>query len=407
MRNTIYVLFLATVMIGCGGNRSKDQQSSKSTTQACDSIVVEVLDSCITVDVNKKYPHKELILQDIMDVEYIPLESTDKFLCQGIVQAVGKNIILVRNAKNDGDIFIFDRKGKGLRTFNRKGQGPGEYLMCFSSFLDESKGEIYVDNVIGKVLVYDLHGNHLKDILRSDAKWINPTNYNSDYLIARESPSVHIGKKVYNQRFMLISKQENRVVKNFRVYFKDKVDWGVTNRSRTAGRAPRLFPIVPINDSWLLVEPSSDTLFKLSPDLSLAPFIVRTPSIQTMKPAKFLLPCIFTERYYFMKTITMEIDHTLQGDFPTTRLAYDKEKGTIFEYTAYNDDFITKVPVNFTMHETTNSEIAFCQKLESNELLEAYAKGELKSPLKEIAATLNEDSNPVIMLVKYKQQQQL
>lgn len=37
----------------------------------------------ITVDVNAKYPKKELILQDFMDVEYIALESSDQKLSQG------------------------------------------------------------------------------------------------------------------------------------------------------------------------------------------------------------------------------------------------------------------------------------------------------------------------------------
>jgi len=37
----------------------------------------------ITVDVNAKYPKKELILQDFMDVEYIALESSDEKLSQG------------------------------------------------------------------------------------------------------------------------------------------------------------------------------------------------------------------------------------------------------------------------------------------------------------------------------------
>jgi hypothetical protein len=402
IQNAIYVILLATITIGCGGNRGNDRSGSESTILTSDSIVVEAVDACITVDVNKKYPHKELILQDIMDVEYIPLESTDKFLCQGVVQAVGQEIIIVRNTVNDGDIFIFDRKGKGLRRFNRKGQGPGEYMINISAFLDDTNGEIYVDNVVRNVIVYDLQGNYLKDILRSETKWINPTNYNSDYLIAKESPSVHRGKKINNQRFMLVSKQNNRVVKDFRIYFKDKVNWGITNRSGTAGRAPRLFPIVPLQDSWLLVETSSDTIFKLSPDLSLRPFIARTPSIQSMKTPKVLLPCVFTDRYYFMETITMELDHTLKGNFPNTRLVYDKKEGSTFEYTVYNNDFSKKVPVNFTMQETTNNEIVFCQKIESHELLEAYANGELKGELKEIAASLDEDSNPIIMLVKYK-----
>jgi hypothetical protein len=42
------------------------------------------------------------------------------------------------------------------------------------------------------------------------------------------------------------------------------------------------------------------------------------------------------------------------------------------------------------------------KKLEADELIEAYEKGQLKGKLKEIAAGLDEDSNPVIMLAKYK-----
>ena len=71
-------------------------------------------DDLITIDVSKSYPKKELILQDFMDVEYIPLETNDEFLTQGAVQDVGKEYLLVKNRNNDGDIFIFDRKtGKG------------------------------------------------------------------------------------------------------------------------------------------------------------------------------------------------------------------------------------------------------------------------------------------------------
>ena len=69
----------------------------------------------ITVDVSANYPQKELILQDFMDVVYIPLETTDEFITQGSVKAIGKNIIIVTNWINDGDIFIFDRSGKGIR----------------------------------------------------------------------------------------------------------------------------------------------------------------------------------------------------------------------------------------------------------------------------------------------------
>ena len=40
-------------------------------------------ETLVSIDVNVDYPEKDLILQDFMDVEYIPLESTDEFVTQG------------------------------------------------------------------------------------------------------------------------------------------------------------------------------------------------------------------------------------------------------------------------------------------------------------------------------------
>lgn len=42
------------------------------------------------------------------------------------------------------------------------------------------------------------------------------------------------------------------------------------------------------------------------------------------------------------------------------------------------------------------------QLLDAPQLVDAYEKGLLQGKLKEIAAKLNEDSNPVIMLIKSK-----
>ena len=66
-------MFLLTGgMVGCG----------TSSTQEKEDLIV--------VDVSKDYPKKELILQDLFDVEYIPLETTDEFVTLGWLQAIGK-----------------------------------------------------------------------------------------------------------------------------------------------------------------------------------------------------------------------------------------------------------------------------------------------------------------------------
>jgi len=43
-------------------------------------VFIFLTDELVTINVNKDYPEKELILQDIMDVEYIALETTDEFM---------------------------------------------------------------------------------------------------------------------------------------------------------------------------------------------------------------------------------------------------------------------------------------------------------------------------------------
>ena len=99
----------------------------------------------------RDYPKKELILQDFMDVEYVPLETTDDFITQGIVKATGKKILLVANRIMDGNIFVFDRAtGKGVRKINRLGQSGEEYSHITSIVLDEDNNEMFVVDYPGQ-----------------------------------------------------------------------------------------------------------------------------------------------------------------------------------------------------------------------------------------------------------------
>lgn len=143
----------------------------------------------ITVDVTANYPYKELILQDFMDVEYIPLETKDDFICQGRVVAVGKDVLIVRNHTNDGDIFIFSRNGKALRKINKKGQGGEEYTYYSTFVLDENKNELFVNDAFSKkILVYDLEGNFKRKLPHKDNfLFFEMYNFDRDNLICHDS----------------------------------------------------------------------------------------------------------------------------------------------------------------------------------------------------------------------------
>ena len=190
--NTILIMFLLA-MSACGEG---DKQAAET----------------ITVDVSTDYPEKELILQDIMDVEYIPLETTDEFITKGIVKAIGKNLLLVTNQSSDGDIFIFDRKsGKGLKKINRMGQGAEEYSYVSAIALDEEKQEMFVSDFgIRKILVYDLSGNFKRSFKNAGASYYNNLfNYDRDHLITYKSYSTPEENK--QACHILVSKQDGSV----------------------------------------------------------------------------------------------------------------------------------------------------------------------------------------------------
>ena len=139
------------------------------------------------------------------------------------------------------------------------------------------------------------------------------------------------------------------------------------------------------------------------------PFIVRTPPIDSMDdPEIFLYPGIISDRYCFLQTVKLEYDFDKHEGFETAELVYDRTENTIYSYVIYNDDFTDKREMNMVLRYPNppiiknNDEVAFMVRMTTHELQEAYENGKLKGKLKEIAAGLNEDSNPVIMIAKYK-----
>jgi hypothetical protein len=381
--NPILVIILLAVVVGCEGNK-------QST------------DVLITVDVTKSYsPKKELILQDFMDVEYIALETNDDFINQGFLQDIGKEIILVKNRLNDGDIFVYDRTGKALRKINRKGQSGEEYLNILGITLDEDNNEMYVHtHYARKIQVYDLYGNFKRSLQYKENTngmfYTDIVNYDKNNMICFD-------KFNEERAFVLISKQDGSITKKIEIPFKEtKLLWQIdVSRNVPADPGPYR-TIISFKDNWILLEHSSDTVYAFLPDYSLRPFLVRTPSIQSMDPEVFLLLRLFSDRYIFMETIKNVYDFNTRRGFPKTFFMYDRQEKAFSGYTVYNGDYSIKKEIYMSVLRPVNHEIESWQALEADQLVESYKKGELKGKLKEIAATLDEDSNSVIMLIKHK-----
>ena len=386
--NTILVTILLIAVVGCG----RGKQST---------------DDIITVDVTKNYPKKELIIQDFMDVEYIPLETSSEFICQGLVLSVGKKYLLVRNRTNDGIIFIFDRNGKGIRTINRRGQGAEEYMWIYDVLLDEDNDEIFVNvSENKKILVYDLFGNFKRVIRHKDGvRFDNIHNFDKQNFILWNSLYAFEEKAGEPSSFYIVSKQDGSIIKKIEIPYKERISPLKFNYDKATDTnysvSIRTNPIIHYQNQWILVEPSSDTIYFYLPDYSLKPFMVRSPSIQSMNPEVFLFPGVITDRYCFMNIYTKDYDFYSRSGTPVKYLMYDRRERSTFGYVVFNADYSTRKEVYMT-DRIVNDDIASWQIIEADELFEDYEKGILKGRLKEIAAGLKEEDNPVIMLIKHK-----
>ena len=399
--NLFLIIILPAIITGCGENK-------QST------------DDLITVDVNGNYPQKELILQDFLDVEYIPLETTDDFVSMGFIQDIGKEIILDRTLLSSGlisEILLFDKTGKGLRKIDRRGQGPEEYVIIGTTvLLDEENNEIYVNaSSPRQMFVYDLLGNFKRNLPWMIENYIfsETKNFDRDHLICYFDAHNYVAtfpeREQVNNLYWIISKQDGSIMKEIEIPYKQRkvasIPSTVVNGELIARSVfIRQKKLTPYHNSWVLFEPSSDTIYRYLPDHRLIPFIARTPSIQSMDPEIFLLPGLLTDRYYFMQFVVKKNDN---GVFPMTDMAYDKQENTLFEVAVLNDDFTDKRPVHMWHEETVSvlidgEDIIYAEKLEALELVEAYKNGQLKGKLKEIAAGMDEEDNPVIMVARNK-----
>ncbi len=386
MKNLILMeIIILLVMTGCGGNTSTN--------------------SLVTVDVTKSSysPKKELVLQDFMDVEYIPLETNDEFINQGNVQAVGKKYIIVANYRKDGDIFVYDRKGKAIRKINRKGQGGEEYISFYNVILDEENEELFINDFWArKIKVYDLEGNFKRSFMQKQEGdtqfYTDMFNYDKDNLICYDECNADIP-------FLLVSKRDGSITREIKVPYKEKKLFIQLLRYEGGTRAagPGAYSrIIPYNNNWILSESSSDTIYTLMPDYSLRPFIVRTPPLHTMNPEFHVVLRLISDRYYFMESVKNVYDFRKQEGFPRTYFVYDTKENDFFSYITYNGDYTSKKELYMVMFTPINSKGELWATLDAYELCKDYEDGKLKGKLKEVASKLGEDDNRVIMLVKPK-----
>ena len=351
----------------------------------------------MTIDMEKSYPKKELAINDIWEMEYIALETDSLFLVSGgQPQHVGENKLgFVDN--RTGNLLFFDAKtGKKAFCINRKGAGPEEYKSVGALVMDEKTGEIFAWSIIdGTFQVYDAQGIHLRTLpMRNKKKdeYLYITNFinlDDDRLLCSshniKGYAVHyLQNKKTGLTTIVDSIPNEQYVSEYIFAQKDGV---------TYSTAPNLTPFVHTSEGLVYADHSNDTLYRMTDGMTPSPFIVRIPRVKETEPNKILRFDNETDDWMFLSGIEMAYDFSQNKGLHQINYGVEKESGEIFELTFVHPDYEGKEYSPAALNARYYS---------SGELFTALEDGKLKGKLKEIASTLGEEDNGVIMLLKQK-----
>ena len=364
--------------------------------------------SVLTVNDDTSFPKREICLQDIAEVEYVPLMTSDSVLLGDMLpESVSDEGIAVKGSQFK-DIYLFDRTGQQLQGYiNRCGQGPEEYTSIVSCIMDWQRREVFIADFTS-LKVYGFDGTYRRTLLRdADMMALILHDLDSRHLLcARERKDA---TQPYRPYFRL-SKEDGKAdtlamtVPRF-LASNRKVLWDDGSMNMAYGFMPLLSGC---EDRVWLTAVALDTVFRLHPDQKTEPVLVPRHAPTTDDEAPLLYFRGMSDRFVWLswtpRNVTVRMSDMQAGIRERNPVyMYDRNSRTWCEPVYRNRDLATDTQdVSYIDLSSVPYGYALVLLNPAN-LVEAYRNGDIVGEkLKQIAATLAEDDNPVLMLLKMK-----
>lgn len=360
-------------------------------------------------DFSKDYPQKKLRLQDMADIEYVPLETTDDILLGGssVLSAVTDKYILVHEVRL-GDIFVFDRKtGKLYSHFNHKGQGGMEYNWIENgTILDEKKEEIYVCSQF--IQVYSLQEEYKRTLkINGFDHYMKIFNYDDESLLIYDDVNIEPGResKTKKEPYSLVSKKDGSLISVLGIHFAKRYSNAISQKLEgNMWRPLRIsyYQNMHNGSDLMIMDISSDTLYQLSPDKGLIPLLARTPSVHASEPRNIWIPVLTTDRFMLIGTFLLDFNSS-GGKIPF--YMYDFETGNVSKVSILDTEYDTRAWSQGRWEPGGSPAIAknmSADFIQASSVIDAYKGKRLKGNGMKIAKTLVEDDNPVVRILKFK-----
>lgn len=155
-------------------------------------------------------------------------------------------------------------------------------------------------------------------------------------------------------------------------------------------------------DDLMLMNVSSDTLYKLSPQKRLTPIFTRTPSVYASKLRNIWMPLLTTDKFMLFGTFVIDFNST-GGKIP--KFMYDFKTGQVKRVSIIDHELNYGIRGPREWDSGSGTAIAKNMSAEfvsAPAMLEAYQKKRLKGNGNEVAKNLLEDDNQVVRILTFK-----
>jgi len=386
MKTNVLLILSAAILFGCP---SCNQNSTKG--------------GLIEIDIAKKYPSKKVLLRDIANIEYLLLETSDDVLLgtPDRISYVSDKYIFLQNISR-GNLYLFSRDGKIITRFNRMGKGGNEYSRLFSAVFDEKNEEVFVFDH-GKIFVYSITGAHKRTLECTASRGsISAYNFDDETILLYDEWVIKELGDIKAEPYLLLSKKDGSIVSTLDIRLSERYSWIKYIFSEEGARP--VYANVHNNRcsgrDFVIADISSDTVYKLTNKMELTPLLVRSPSVHASEPRTVWASPLMTDKFILLHIVTLDFDAIQRGERSrATMLMYEFESGETSEISLVHDDYPGRWWPELNISTHRNMAISI---LDAPMLKNWYKEGQLKGELEQLAGTLKEDDNPVVMIVKFK-----
>ena len=364
---------------------------------------IPVIDIENMIENNQEIPASDVV----SNITYTPLQTNNKCFIRYISKALfTKDYILINN--NNKELYCFNYDGQFVKQIGREGRGPGEFNEIIDIAFNESLNNIYILSSNTQIDVFSLEGKYLKS-LKIDSEAPGTIASIDNFIVINNNNDA--GKAtyryvIYNTDGELISRFEN--------------PYHFDSKSGIFSMLHECF-FYEINSKLFVKDFHSDTIYSISSD-NFSPEIVLqtgkyaiTPQVRSTK--EFVMDGsknimftnilesknkLYVKFRYDKKTYTLLMDKTTKKNISPVFLSNNK-------YNSFDGGIEIK-PSFYFLHNNTEYFVQtfFPYELKTYILSDDFKSStpkypEKKKQLEELANSLDENDNPVLMLVKLKE----